>query len=111
MRRTVVSNVVVAGTEMNAGDKVALNYLAANRDPAVFDDPLRFDVGRNPNPHVGFGGPGPHFCLGAHLARKEITVLFRELFTRVPGIHVSGPPDLLESSFIHGIKHMWAVVD
>lgn len=111
MRRTVVSDVVVGGIEMKAGDKVALNYLAANRDPVVFDDPLRFDVGRNPNPHVGFGGPGPHFCLGAHLARKEITVLFRELFTRVPGIHVTGPPDLLESSFIHGIKHMQAVVD
>ena len=83
-------------------------YLAANRDEKVFEDPLRFDVRRSPNPHVGFGGPGPHFCLGAHLARREITVMFRELFSRLPDIRATGEPALLSSSFIHGIKHLTA---
>jgi cytochrome P450 len=72
----------------------------------VFTDPDRFDITRSPNPHVGFGGPGPHFCLGAHLARREITVVFRELFTQVPGIRVVGRPDRLLSNFINGIKHL-----
>jgi len=81
-------------------------YLAANRDPTVFTDPHRFDIRRDPNPHVGFGGPGPHFCMGAHLARREVTVMFRELFERLPDIHASGEPDLLLSSFIHGVKHL-----
>ena len=71
---------------MPAGDKVALFYWAANRDPAHFADPDAFDVRRTPNPHVGFGGPGPHFCLGAHLARREMTVMFRELLTRAPDV-------------------------
>ena len=75
-------------------------------DEAVFDDPFRFDVKRDPNPHVGFGGPGPHFCLGAHLARREITVMFRELFRRLPDIEVSGEPSRLLSGFINGIKHL-----
>lgn len=108
MRRTLLRNTIVDSVEMHKGDKVLLNYLAANRDPDVFADPLRFDVGRTPNPHVGFGGPGPHFCLGAHLARMEITELFRQIFTRLPNLHVTGDPDLLEASFIHGIKHMQA---
>ncbi len=110
MRRTLLDEYVLGGVTMQPGNKVLLNYLAANRDPSVFDDPLTFDVRRDPNPHVGFGGPGPHFCLGAHLARREITVMFRELFHRVPSIRVSGQPDLLESSFIHGIKHMRAII-
>ena len=79
-----------------------LFYCSANRDEAVFDDPYRFDIGRTPNPHVGFGGPGPHFCLGAHLARREITVMFKELFTRVPDIRAVGEPDRLLSNFING---------
>ncbi|MBV8981393.1 MAG: cytochrome P450, partial [Acidimicrobiia bacterium] len=83
-----------------------LYYWSANRDEDVFDDPFRFDVLRNPNPHVGFGGPGPHFCLGAHLARREITVMFRELFRRIPDIEVSGEPSRLLSGFINGIKHL-----
>ncbi|MFW2380991.1 MAG: cytochrome P450 [Acidimicrobiales bacterium] len=110
MRRTLLSEYTLGGVTMQPGDKVLLNYLAANRDPEVFTDPLTFDVRRDPNPHVGFGGPGPHFCLGAHLARREITVMFRELFKRVPNIHASGPPDLLEANFIHGIKHMQATI-
>jgi cytochrome P450 len=87
------------------GLKVVLFYWSANRDESVFPDPLRFDITRHPNPHVGFGGPGPHFCLGAHLARREISVMFRELLRRVPQIE-GGEPDRLHSSFINGIKHM-----
>ncbi len=106
MRRTLLDDTEVSGVPMAAGDKVLMFYLAANRDPAVFDDPLRFDVLRTPNNHVGFGGPGPHFCLGAHLARREISVMFTELFARLPDIEAVGEPQLLRSSFIHGIKHL-----
>jgi cytochrome P450 len=81
-------------------------YTSANRDEDVFDDPFRFDIRRSPNPHVGFGGPGPHFCLGAHLARREITVMFRELLGRVPQLEAAGEPERLRSSFINGIKHL-----
>jgi methyl-branched lipid omega-hydroxylase len=106
MRRTLLRDTVVSGVEMAAGDKVLMFYLAANRDESVFDDPLRFSVLRSPNNHVGFGGPGPHFCLGAHLARREISVMFNELFARLPDIQAAGEPELLRSSFIHGIKHL-----
>jgi cytochrome P450 len=88
------------------GDKVVLWYASANRDAAVFDDPYRFDIGRTPNDHLGFGGPGPHFCLGAHLARREITVMFRELCRRMPDIRSDGEPVRLQSNFINGIKHL-----
>ncbi len=108
MRRTVTADTEVGGVPMAAGDKVLMFYLAANRDPSVFDDPLRFDVLRNPNPHVGFGGPGPHFCLGAHLARRQISTMYERLFTRLPDIVAVGEPDLLASSFIHGVKHQQA---
>lgn len=106
MRRNALVDARIGDAEIQAGDKVLMFYLAANRDDAVFADPLRFDVRRSPNPHVGFGGPGPHFCLGAHLARREITVMFRELFRRLPDIEASGPPSLLRASFIHGVKHL-----
>jgi methyl-branched lipid omega-hydroxylase len=106
-RRTVTRDGVRLGdVELSEGDKVVLFYSSANRDEAVFDDPHRFDVGRDPNDHVGFGGPGPHFCLGAHLARREMTVMFRELFRRMPDIRPSGPPARLRSNFINGIKHL-----
>ena len=75
-------------------------------DDAVFADPDRFDITRSPNPHLGFGSAGPHFCLGAHLARREITAMLRELLTRVPDIPTAGQPDYLLSSFINGIKHL-----
>ncbi|HVW33601.1 MAG TPA: cytochrome P450, partial [Acidimicrobiia bacterium] len=106
MRRTVTEPVEVGGHPFAPGDKVVLFYNSANRDEAVFTDPYRFDVGRDPNPHIGFGAPGPHFCLGAHLARREITVMFRELFHRLPDIEISGPPEPLLSDFINGIKHL-----
>lgn len=106
MRRTATADTRIGDVDIAEGDKVCMYYLAANRDPKVFTDPLRFDITRDPNPHVGFGGPGPHFCLGAHLARREITVMFRELFTRLPDIHATGDPDLLLAAFIHGVKHL-----
>jgi methyl-branched lipid omega-hydroxylase len=106
MRRTLAVDAVLGGQPMTAGDKVALFYWAANRDPAHFADPDAFDVLRKPNPHVGFGGPGPHFCLGAHLARREMAVMFRELLTRVPDIHATAPPRRLQSMFINGIKEL-----
>ena len=106
MRRTATRDTVLGGVEIAEGDKLAMFYSAANRDPRIFDDPLRFNVLRDPNRHLGFGGPGPHFCLGAHLARREISVMYGELFRRLPDIEASGPPDILQSNFIHGIKHL-----
>ncbi len=106
MRRTVTRDTELNGNAFHAGDKLLLYYWSGNRDEKVFRDSGTFDITRDPNPHIGFGGPGPHFCLGAHLARREIGVMFRELFRRVPGIHASGPPDRLLSSFINGIKHL-----
>ena len=106
MRRTVIRDYTMNGHQYGAGDKTILLYWAANRDEAVFDDPSRFDIGRSPNAHVGFGAAGPHFCLGAHLARREITAILRELLGRVPDIHAAAEPDRLLSSFINGIKHL-----
>ncbi|WP_423918009.1 cytochrome P450 [Candidatus Poriferisodalis sp.] len=106
MRRTVTRDYVFEGREMCEGDKVAMLYVAANRDPAAFDDPFKFDVLRDPNPQYGFGGPGPHYCLGAHLARREMTVMYRELFDRLPDIVAVSEPDALQAAFIHGVKHL-----
>jgi methyl-branched lipid omega-hydroxylase len=106
MRRTLATDAVLGGQQMREGDKIALFYWAANRDPAHFRDPDAFDVRRSPNPHVGFGGAGPHFCLGAHLARREMTVMFRELLTRVPDVAATAPPQRLTSMFINGIKRL-----
>jgi cytochrome P450 len=106
MRRSVTRDAVVNGHQFREGDRCALIYWSANRDESVFDDPLRFDITRSPNPHVGFGGAGPHFCLGAHLARPEIAFLWRELLHRVPTIRAAGEPDRLASNFINGIKHL-----
>ena len=106
MRRSVTRDAVVNGHQFRDGDKCALMYWSANRDESVFASPEKFDIMRSPNPHVGFGGAGPHFCLGAHLARREITVMLRELMRRVPAIRAAGEPDRLLSSFINGIKHL-----
>ena len=106
MRRTATRDTVLRGQQVSEGSKMILFYWSANRDDEVFADPFRFDVRRTPNDHVGFGGPGPHFCLGAHLARREITVMFRELFANLPGFRATGEPERLRSSFINGIKHL-----
>ena len=109
MRRTATTDVTISGHDFSEGDKVVLLYGVANRDPRVFVDPEKFDVLRDPNPHVGFGGPGPHFCLGAHLARREVSVAFRQLLTRLPDIEVTGDPVPLESMgipLVGGIKRL-----
>jgi cytochrome P450 len=109
MRRTATRDVSISGHQFAEGDKVVLLYGAANRDPRQFPDPERFDVRRSPNDHVGFGGPGPHFCLGAHLARREVSVAFRQLLTRLPDIEVTGDPvplDALGIPLVGGIKHL-----
>jgi methyl-branched lipid omega-hydroxylase len=106
MRRSVTRDCTLNGHDYREGDKAVLFYWAANRDESVFADPDRFDITRSPNPHVGFGAAGPHFCLGSHLARREITVMLRELMTRVPSIRAAGEPDRLLSAFINGIKHL-----
>jgi cytochrome P450 len=105
MRRTLTCDYTMNGQDYHEGDKTVLYYYSANRDEAVFADPERFDITRSPNPHVGYGGPGRHYCLGAHLARRELTVMLRELLTRVPDI-TAGEPDRLLSSFINGIKRL-----
>ena len=105
-RRTATEDCVIGGQEIAAGDKVVMWFNSANRDDEAFVDPYRFDITRTPNEHVGFGAGGPHFCLGANLARREITVMFRELLAKLPDIEVTGEPDYLESIFIHGIKRM-----
>jgi methyl-branched lipid omega-hydroxylase len=106
MRRSVTRDCTLNGHEFREGDRTVLFYWAANRDETVFTDPGKFDITRSPNPHVGFGAAGPHFCLGAHLARREITVMLRELMTKVPDIRATAEPDRLLSSFINGIKHL-----
>jgi cytochrome P450 len=105
-RRTVTRDTLLSGQPLAAGEKVVMWYGSGNRDEAVFADPFGFDVLRRPNEHMGFGGPGPHHCLGANLARREIRVLFREIFRRLPDLEITGPPERLRSNFIHGIKHM-----
>lgn len=109
MRRTVTRDGVRLGDkEFAKGDKVVLWYTSANRDDEAFEDPYTFDITRDPNPHLAFGAPGPHFCLGAHLARLELDVAFRELFTRYPDIEAVGEPAMLRSNFLNGIKHLRA---
>jgi cytochrome P450 len=109
MRRTVTRDLTLSGQDFKEGDKVILFYGAASRDPLVFEDPEVFNVRRDPNPHLGFGGPGPHFCLGAHLARREISVMFRQLFKRLPDLEVTGDPVPLQAMgipLVGGIKHL-----
>ena len=105
-RRTATRDTELSGQKIRAGEKLVLWYSSANRDEDVFAEPDRFDVTRTPNEHVGFGGPGPHHCLGANLARREMRVMFREIATRLPDLEISGPPEYLRSNFIHGIKRM-----
>jgi cytochrome P450 len=106
MRRTATQDGEIGGHPFRAGEKFLLFYAAANRDPAVFTDPHVLDLSRDPNPHVGFGGHGPHFCLGAHLARRELAVTFRAIFEQLPDLEVIGPPDRLRSSFVNGLKRL-----
>ncbi|WP_405020014.1 cytochrome P450 [Kitasatospora sp. NBC_00070] len=103
-RRTVAVDHRLNGTDLAKGEKVVLFFGSANRDEAVFTDPDAFDITRSPNPHLGFGGGGPHFCLGAYLARQEMRVLFRELLTRLPDVHSIGAPELIHSNFDNRVR-------
>ncbi len=104
-RRTVQRDVEVHDQLLREGEKLTLWYGSANRDEDMFTDPYTFDVGRTPNEHLAFGF-GPHFCLGSHLARMEIKMMFEELLRRLPDIEIAGPVHRLRSNFINGIKHM-----
>ena len=98
---------MLGGQQMREGDKVVLWYASANRDERIFPDPYRFDITRPITPtQVGFGAGGPHFCLGANLARREMTVMFDELRRRLPDLRITGEPAYLESAFINGIKRL-----
>ncbi len=107
--RFVTTDTEINGQPVSAGDKVGLFYCSANRDESVFESPGAFDLARSPNPHLGFGGGGPHFCLGNQLAKAELRNLFRELLTRLKTVEF-GEPDLLYSSFVHGVKRLPAHV-
>jgi cholest-4-en-3-one 26-monooxygenase len=103
-RRTATTDTELHGQPIAEGDKVVVFYSSANRDEDVFPDPDVFDIGRDPNPHIGFGGGGAHFCLGNHLAKLELRVLFEVLAERLPKIQQSGDATRLRSNFINGIK-------
>ncbi|HMO95580.1 MAG TPA: cytochrome P450 [Tepidiformaceae bacterium] len=105
MSRTATADVELRGKTIREGDRVIMWYLSVNRDEDIFDDPYTFDITRTPNDHLAFG-IGEHFCLGAGFARKELRVMFEELFRRFPDIEMSGPPERLRSNFINGIKHL-----
>jgi cholest-4-en-3-one 26-monooxygenase len=105
-RRQTTGPIVIGGQEIEADQKMVFFHISANRDETVFDDPMAFDIGRDPNPHIAFGGGGPHFCLGANLARMEIRVMFEHLLDRVPDLTQAGPAARLQSNFINGIKHL-----
>ena len=105
-RRTAMQDIEIRGVPIQAGDRVALWYLAANFDEEVFADPQRFDVGRQPNPHVTFGRGGPHFCLGSFLARLEIRILLEEILERNVRFELTGPPVRLSSNFVNGFKSL-----
>jgi cholest-4-en-3-one 26-monooxygenase len=105
-RRTAMVDTELSGTKITAGDKVVFFHASANRDEDVFNNPDTFDVGRDPNPHIAFGGGGPHFCLGTNLARMEIRVMYEHLLDRVPDIRQDGEVLRLQSQFINGVKHI-----
>ena len=106
MRRTAKTETELGGQRIAEGDKVVLFYCSANRDEMVFDRPYELDLSRAVNPHLSFGGPGAHFCLGANLARREVSVMWRELLSRVPDIEAAAQPAMLRSNKVNGIKHL-----
>jgi cholest-4-en-3-one 26-monooxygenase len=105
-RRTAMTDTVLSDTNIAEGDKVVFYHCSGNRDEDIFEHSDVFDVGRDPNPHIAFGGGGPHFCLGANLARMEIRVMFEHLLDRMPDIRQDGDIQRLQSQFINGVKHL-----
>ncbi len=106
MARTAQHDTEVHGQAIKAGDAVALWYVSGNRDEDHYPDPDRFDIDRKPVDVIAFGGGGPHFCLGANLARLEARTMFEELLRRMPDVELAGPVQRLQSNFINGIKHL-----
>ncbi|ORW06147.1 cytochrome [Mycobacterium kyorinense] len=104
-RRTAATDYELGGQAIRAGEKVVMFYASGNRDDRVFDHPDRFDLSRDPNPHVGFGGGGQHYCLGTHVARAQLRAIFGELLRQLPDIE-AGDPEYLAGNFIHGIRTM-----
>jgi cholest-4-en-3-one 26-monooxygenase len=105
-RRQTTSTIEIEGQKIEPDTKVVFYHISANRDESVFTDPQTFDITRNPNPHIAFGGGGPHFCLGANLARLEIKVMFEHLLDRMAEMEQAGPAQRLQSPFISGVKHL-----
>ena len=105
-QRTATEDTVIGGQEIKAGQRVGMYYAAANFDPDVFEDPYRFDITRDPNPHLGFGGTGAHYCIGANLARVEINLIFNAIADVLPDITMIGDPKRLRSGWLHGIKEI-----
>jgi cholest-4-en-3-one 26-monooxygenase len=105
-RRQSTSAFELGGQKIGADEKVVFFHISGNRDETVFENPHTFDITRDPNPHIAFGGGGPHFCLGANLARMEIRVMFEHLLDRVPDIRLNGEVERLQSQFINGVKHI-----
>lgn len=106
MGRFLTRDIEFKGVQMKKGQKIGIWFIAANRDPRFFEDPFRFDITRDPNPHQSFGAGGPHFCLGANIARREIWMLFQELFARFPNAQVISDPIRERSLQSNGFKHM-----
>ena len=105
-KRTVMEDTTIRGQVIKAGERVVMFYGSANRDEDVFENPDTFDITRDPNPHVAFGAGGPHLCLGMHVARVEVAVMFKELLTRLPNVETNGDFERMHSSFIAGIHSM-----
>ena len=105
-RRTATRDTEIRGRPIAAGDKVVVWYVSANFDEDVFEEPLRFDVGRRPNRHLTFGGGGPHYCLGAHLAKLEVQILFEALLPRLADLELTGPAERVRSNFTNALKRM-----
>ncbi|MEV6109705.1 cytochrome P450 [Streptomyces sp. NPDC051940] len=105
-QRTATRDVELGGAQIKQGDRVGIFYASANHDPEVFDNPGGFDILRDPNPHLGFGGGGPHYCLGKSLAITEIDLIFNAIADAMPGIHLEGEPRRLRSAWINGVKEL-----
>ncbi|MER6162366.1 cytochrome P450 [Streptomyces sp. NPDC001868] len=105
-QRTATQDVELGGKQIRKGDRVGIFYASANHDPEVFDNPDTFDITRDPNPHLGFGGGGPHFCLGKSLAVLEIDLIFNAIADAMPGLRLAGEPSRLRSAWINGVKHL-----